>query len=64
MNTLDTNFRILMTAVLLLAMAGCDSGDDGSSSFDTSSVPRYADPGPYPVGVTSLDLGDRFIEVW
>ncbi len=64
MNTLDTNLRVLITAVLLLAMAGCDSGDDGSSSFDTSSDPRYADSGPYPVGVTTLDLGDRFIEVW
>ena len=64
MNTLDTNLRVLITAVLLLAMPGCDRGDDGPSSFDTSSVPRYAAPGPYSVGVTTLDLGDRFIEVW
>lgn len=31
---------------------------------DVSAIAQYAARGPYPVGVTTLDLGDRDIEVW
>lgn len=31
---------------------------------DVSGVAAYAERGPYPVGVTSLTIGDRDIEVW
>lgn len=31
---------------------------------DLSSAPRYAERGPYVVGVTTLNIGDRDIEVW
>jgi Platelet-activating factor acetylhydrolase, isoform II len=33
-------------------------------TLDESDVAKYAERGPYPVGVTTLDLGDRKIEVW
>lgn len=35
-----------------------------TSTPDESAVAKYAERGPYPVGVTTLDLGDREIEVW
>ncbi|MFN8640966.1 MAG: hypothetical protein U0802_04640 [Candidatus Binatia bacterium] len=31
---------------------------------DLGVVAQYADRGPYPVGVTTLNIGDRDIEVW
>jgi dienelactone hydrolase len=31
---------------------------------DRSRAAPYAGPGPYPAGVTTLDLGDRKVEVW
>ena len=31
---------------------------------DESALAKYAEKGPYPVGVTTLNLGDRDIEVW
>lgn len=63
---------VLIITILLLVGCGGDSDDPTpidnpiipSPSVDLSSVPLYADPGPYPVGVTTLDLGDRLIEVW
>ncbi len=35
-----------------------------SATPDLSGVARYAERGPYVVGVTTLNLGDRDIEVW
>ncbi len=32
--------------------------------IDESSLPAFAAPGPYQVGVTTLNIGDRDIEVW
>ncbi|MBM4244076.1 MAG: hypothetical protein FJ148_09700 [Deltaproteobacteria bacterium] len=46
-------------AVSCLLLGGCS---DGSSSA-TSAAP-YRDAGPYVAGVTTLDLGDRRVEVW
>jgi len=50
-----------LTSVLLVSMllAGCSDGDSGS----TTAAP-YRDAGPYAAGVTTLDLGDRQVEVW
>ena len=31
---------------------------------DESAVAKFAEKGPYSVGVTTLDLGDRDVEVW
>jgi dienelactone hydrolase len=33
-------------------------------TVDTSALPRYAVPGPYPVGYTTLDLPDRQVAVF
>lgn len=35
-----------------------------STPLDESSVPKFAEKGPYVVGVTTLNIGDRDIEVW
>ncbi|MFM7144337.1 MAG: alpha/beta hydrolase family protein [Alphaproteobacteria bacterium] len=45
-------------AVALLAACGNDS------SSPLAGPAPYAAFGPYPVGVTTLDLGDRQVEVW
>ncbi|MDC0292590.1 hypothetical protein OAL29_01655 [Candidatus Binatia bacterium] len=42
-----------------LALASCSG-----SSADQSSTPKYAGKGPYAVGITTLGLGDREVEVW
>ena len=53
---------LLIIAVLGLAAAGCGRGEDKYSGS------LYTEPGPYPVGVTTLTLGDdfgnRLVEVW
>jgi dienelactone hydrolase len=48
----------LFSAAILAAVAGCGSSDP------VSSTATYAGAGPYAVGVTTLGLGDRDIEVW
>jgi predicted dienelactone hydrolase len=35
-----------------------------TATVDTSALPRYAGPGPYPVGYTTLDLPDRQVAVF
>ena len=73
-----TRTRALCAATVLIAVVGC--GDSGKRSAtatptatvtatvtptpDLTDVPLFADPGPYPVGVTRLDMGDRLLEVW
>lgn len=46
--------------------AGCGDDDDCCAlpGPDPSSQAAYAGSGPYPVGVTTLDLADRKVEVW
>jgi predicted dienelactone hydrolase len=63
---------VLMVAVLVAA--GCSSGsdssgDDGSTTTtrpakSALAAPVYAKPGPYAVGVTTLMLADRKVEVY
>lgn len=67
---------LLVLVAISLMVIGCNGDDDSPPPMitptitpsppivDLSAVPLYADPGPYPVGVTTLDLGDRLIEVW
>jgi dienelactone hydrolase len=45
---------VVLVTGLVLAGAGCSGGTDVVS---TSSTPQYQHLGPYPVGVTNLDLG-------
>lgn len=40
------------------------SATPSETPVDESSLAAYADRGPYPVGVTTLNIGDRDIEVW
>lgn len=52
--------------VALALVTGC-SDDDACCEVpgdDRSAEPAYAGPGPYPVGVTTLQLADRPVEVW
>lgn len=44
---------------LLLGAIACSDGEQSSPA-----APQYADRGPYAVGVTTLDLGDRDVEVF
>ena len=53
----------LLLSLLLLAplpFAGCS---DSSSTGGSDAAP-YREAGPYVAGVTTLDLGDRKVEVW
>lgn len=57
------------TALLVAVAAGC--GDDDSCCAipqppgpDPSSQTAYAGSGPYPVGVTTLALAGRMVDVW
>ncbi len=64
----------LMTISLALVAASCDDTNDDRRTGSTTSTadvaalgaePRYAEPGPYEVGVTTLALsGDRKVEVY
>jgi len=47
--------------LLGVVSAGCGSDGGGTSGSTTAA---YADRGPYAVGVTTLNIGDRDIEVW
>jgi len=56
----------LVTALALSALAGCGGGitvTEGPGRV-SASQPAYAQAGPYPVGVTTLQLPDRQVEVW
>lgn len=54
------SFRRLPALVLLAALlAACSDAGSG-----TTSAAPYRDAGPYVAGVTTLDLGDRKVEVW
>jgi fermentation-respiration switch protein FrsA (DUF1100 family) len=56
-NFVGSAIPVLLASCLLLG--GCS--DDGSSGSDAAP---YRDAGPYVAGVTTLDLGDRQVEVW
>lgn len=54
--------RLLRLPALLLLpalLAGCSDAGSG-----TTGAAPYRDAGPYVAGVTTLDLGDRRVEVW
>jgi dienelactone hydrolase len=53
---------VAMVSAAVLFTFGC--GDDDGGGGDPASEARYADPGPYPVGFTTVDLGDRLASVW
>lgn len=49
---------------LTAAPTGATAGTGATHSASPGVTAVYAKPGPYPVGVTTLDLGDRKVEVW
>lgn len=51
--------RLLLSLVIAALGTACSDGPAG----DPGPAP-YAAAGPHPVGVTTLDLGDRLVEVW
>jgi dienelactone hydrolase len=60
--------RWSVAVLVVLAVAGCSSGTSGSGSPGSArpdgADPAYAKPGPYSVGVTTLSLPDRKVEVY
>jgi predicted dienelactone hydrolase len=73
--------RLLPVLLLVTALvAGCSGSDKPAASADATTVPTtlapaqaaqaYTQPGPYPVGITTLELkgpeskGDVKVEVW
>jgi dienelactone hydrolase len=57
--------RLLTTAVVALATLGLVApATAGAASEGRKPVARFAARGPYPVGVTTLRIGDRDVEVW
>lgn len=65
--------RLVASSLLALALlfAACGggssdkkSGGSGTHREGTKTGAVYAKPGPYVAGVTTLDLGDRKVEVW
>jgi predicted dienelactone hydrolase len=62
--------RALVAAAVALALTSCGSGSSDSSTSGANaavaagSEPRYAKPGPYQVGVTTIELADRKVEVY
>ena len=66
--------RILVAGLMAALMMGaCSSGSSSAKSVPTltpeagaarGAEPRYAKPGPYQVGVTTIDLADRKVEVY
>ena len=62
--------RWLIAVSVALALAGCTSGSDSETSRPASRAravgadPRFAKPGPFAVGVTTLALADREVEVY
>ncbi len=59
-----------MILATLLAVGGCTSESDTKSSTTTTTAPdrgaepAYAEPGPQSVGVTTLTLDDRIVDVY
>ena len=52
---------VVVTAVAAGLLAGCSSDSD---DLDGSATASFADRGPYAVGVTTLNMGDRDMEVF
>lgn len=48
----------VVVGMLMLTTTAC------TETETTVPTARFADPGPYPVGVRRLDMGDRQLEVW
>lgn len=51
---------VLVTAAATVATVAAPT----PSAAGAASTPKYAQPGPYAAGVTTLDLPDRKVEVW
>lgn len=76
LTALSRRIAPLGIALVLLTAAACssgssDSGRDSGASGPATTLPAaeaakaYTEPGPYPVGITTLTLaGDRKVEVW
>jgi len=60
---------LLVVALMALGLvapgpAGARVGAQGADATANGTTAAYVEPGPFPVGVTTLDLGDRKVEVW
>lgn len=53
---------VALATAALLPLAGCATDSSGNSG--AASAPRYAQAGPYEVGVATLKLADRSVEVY
>ncbi len=53
---------VLLVATAVVSATACGGGGGGGGA--ARSGPPFAGPGPYAAGVTTLDLGDREVEVW
>lgn len=51
-------------ALVLLALSAAGFAGCSDSSSSGTATAAYRDAGPYVAGVTTLDLGDRQVEVW
>lgn len=52
------------TATVVPTDTAPPSATPTATPIDASGLAKYAERGPYPVGVTTLTIGDRDIEVW
>lgn len=66
-------FRAIVAASVMVTVgAACTATPEHAPSPDAAvadqapaaNEPRFLGPGPYDVGVTTLDLGDRKLDVW
>jgi len=73
--TIGTQHRLMpsrlavMLGVVAVLAGACVMPPPPAGGADPNAAPRaaeaaYVGPGPYPVGVTTLSLGDRDVEVW
>lgn len=55
-----------LLVVSVVVFGGCSNEDSGPPTPDPScgGVAAYANPGPYPVGVTTLSISNTLVEVW